>query len=179
MAKRLRRTSRGTVILPSGEKITLSEQRALRSAVNSANRKRKRVLAKMPANRVSTKQVDESWYYRKKSVKLNRFKNKAEFNRYLRGVQKIASGKFEQIRGRTYFENYKQAIRTAFGKTYKFSSNKKREMFNKRLNIAFQSLEKLQGRLFRICGENLEKCYNLSLLYERACDKVYSDMLYK
>ena len=66
-----------------------------------------------------------------------------------------------------------------FGKTYKFSSNKKREMFNKRLNIAFQSLEKLQGRLFRICGENLEKCYNLSLLYERACDKVYSDMLYK
>ena len=65
------------------------------------------------------------------------------------------------------------------GKTYKFSSNKKREMFNKRLNIAFQSLEKLQGRLFRICGENLEKCYNLSLLYERACDKVYSDMLYK
>ena len=52
-------------------------------------------------------------------------------------------------------------------------------MFNKRLNIAFQSLEKLQGRLFRICGENLEKCYNLSLLYERACDKVYSDMLFK
>ena len=61
----------------------------------------------------------------------------------------------------------------------KFYSNKKRKMFNKRLNIAFQSLEKLQGRLFRICGENLEKCYNLSLLYERACDKVYSDMLYK
>ena len=55
MAKRLRRTSRGTVILPNGEKITLSEQRALRSAVNSANRKRKRVLAKMPANRGSTK----------------------------------------------------------------------------------------------------------------------------
>lgn len=117
MAKRLRRTSKGTVILPSGEKITLSEQRALRSAVNSANRKRKRVLEKMPANRVSTKQVDESWYYRKKSVKLNRFKNKAEFNRYLRGVQKIASGRFEQIRSRAYFENYKQAIRTAFGKT--------------------------------------------------------------
>ena len=116
MAKRLRRTSRGTVILPSGEKITLTEQRALRSAVNSANRKRKRLLEKMPANRVSTKQVDESWYYRKKSVKLNRFKNKAEFNRYLRGVQKIASGKFEQVRARTYFENYKQAIRLAFGK---------------------------------------------------------------
>ena len=70
-------------------------------------------------------------------------------------------------------------IECIFGKTYKFSSHKKREMFNKRLNIAFQSLEKLQGRLFRICGENLEKCYNLSLLYERACDKVYSDMLYK
>ena len=117
MAKRLRRTSRGTVILPSGEKITLSEQRALRSAVNSANRKRKRVLGKMPANRVKTKQVDESWYYKKKSVKLSRFKNKMEFNRYLRGVQKIASGKFEQKRGRVYFENYKQAIRTAFGKT--------------------------------------------------------------
>lgn len=117
MAKRLRRTSRGTVILPSGEKITLAEQRALRSAVNSANRKRKRLLERMPANRVSTKQVDESWYYRKKRVKLNRFKNKEEFNRYLRGVQKIASGKFERTRGRTYFENYKQAIRTAFGKT--------------------------------------------------------------
>lgn len=117
MAKRLRRTSRGTVILPSGEKITFAEQRALRSAVNSANRKRKRLLAKMPPNRVSTKQVDESWYYRKKSVRLSRFKNKEEFNRYLRGVQKIASGKFEQARSRVYFENYKQAVRTAFGKT--------------------------------------------------------------
>ena len=45
MAKRLRRTSRGTVILPSGEKITLAEQRALRSAVSSANRKRKKGFA--------------------------------------------------------------------------------------------------------------------------------------
>lgn len=117
MAKRLKRTSRGTVILPSGEKITLAEQRALRSAVSSANRKRKRLLAKMPPNRVKTKQEEESWFYRKKRTKLNRFKNKEEFNRYLRGVQKIASGRFEQIRSRTYFENFKQAVHTAFGKT--------------------------------------------------------------
>lgn len=66
-----------------------------------------------------------------------------------------------------------------FGKTYRFSSYKKREMFKKRVNIAFQSLEKLQGKLFRICGVNFQKCCNLSGLYERACDKVYSDMIYK
>lgn len=66
-----------------------------------------------------------------------------------------------------------------FGKAYRFSSPKKCEMFRKRINIAFQSLEKLQDKLFRICGNNLEKCFNLSLLYRRACDKVYSDMIYK
>ena len=62
---------------------------------------------------------------------------------------------------------------------YKFSSYKKLQMFTKRADLAIEQLKKLQGKLFRICGKNLEKCYDLKLLYERACDKVYSDMLYK
>jgi len=70
-------------------------------------------------------------------------------------------------------------IECIFGKTFRFSSYKKCEMFRKRVNIAFQSLEKLQGKVFRICGDKIEKCFNLSGLYERACDKVYSDMIYK
>jgi len=70
-------------------------------------------------------------------------------------------------------------VECIYGKAYKFSSYKKLEMFRKRVNIAFQSLDKLQGKLFRICGDNLQKCFNLSGLYKRACDKVYSDMIYK
>lgn len=118
MAK-LKRNQFGSIILPSGEKITRSEQKALRSAVSSANRKSKRILSLRPKELVQTKYNmfgnESDWLLRKKSVSFNRFKNKAEFNKYLKSVKNVASGAFERNRNKVYFENYKRAIRNVFG----------------------------------------------------------------
>lgn len=114
---RLKRNRRGSVILPNGERITISEQKALRSAVNSANRKRKRMLERLPAEaKVKYKDfgIESDFVMRKKTTSLKRFRNKNEFKRYLKSVQKIASGEFERKRIITYKENYIRALRNTF-----------------------------------------------------------------
>lgn len=114
---RLKRTKRGSVILPNGQRITISEQKALRSAVNSANRKRKRLLERLPKEaqaRYKEFGIESDFVMRKKSTSLKRFRNKKEFNRYLKSVQKIASGEFERKRAETYKQNYIRALRNTF-----------------------------------------------------------------
>ena len=68
---RLKRTSRGSYILPNKERITIKEQKALRSAVVSANRKRKRMLENLP-KRAKEKYkdfgVESDFIMRKKST---------------------------------------------------------------------------------------------------------------
>ena len=56
---RLKRNRRKSVILPNGQRITLREQKALRSAVNSANRKRKRMIERLPEEASRRSRV---WY---------------------------------------------------------------------------------------------------------------------
>lgn len=117
MAKRLKRTSRGSIILPNGQRITPKEQRALKSAVSSANRKRKRMLEKLPKNaktRYNEFGIESDFVMRKKSTSFLRFRNKREFQRYLKSVQRIASGEFEKKRIQTYKDNYKRALRNTF-----------------------------------------------------------------
>lgn len=117
MAKRLKKTSRGSYILPNGQRITVAEQKALRSAVNSANRKRKRLIENLPEEakrRYREFGVESDFVMRKKSTRLTRFRNKKEFNTYLRNVQKIASGEFERRRAQIYKDNYIQALKHTF-----------------------------------------------------------------
>ena len=114
---RLRRNRWGSVILPNGARITKSEQKALRSAVNSANRKRKRMLERLPTEakvKYNDFGIESDFVMRKKSTSLKRFRNKKEFLHYLRSVQKIASGEFERKRIETYKENYIRALRNTF-----------------------------------------------------------------
>ena len=114
---RLRRNRRGSIILPNGERITIGEQKALRSAVNSANRKRKRTLANLPPQakiKYNEFGVESDFVMRKKSTSFKRFRNKREFRHYLKSVQKIASGEFERRRIRIYKENYIRALRNTF-----------------------------------------------------------------
>lgn len=114
---RLKRNKRGSIILPNGERITISEQKALRSAVNSANRKRKRLLEKLPPEAMRKYKdfgIESDFLMRKKSTSLQRFRNKKEFNRYLKSVQKIASGEFERKRTLTYKSNYIRALKNTF-----------------------------------------------------------------
>ena len=88
---RLKRNRRGSVILPNGERITIREQKALRSAVNSANRKRKRMLERLPAEAKAKYKdfgVESDFVMRKKSTSLKRFRNKNEFKHYLKSVDR-------------------------------------------------------------------------------------------
>ena len=74
--KRLKRTAQGDYILPNGEKITVSEQKALRSAVVSANRKRAKYIEKLP------KDIDvvSIFLYAPKEELINRLIGRGEKN---------------------------------------------------------------------------------------------------
>lgn len=145
MAKRLKRTSKGSIILPSGERITPSEQKALRSAVSSANRKARNILAKRPKNLVKTKynQFSEAtdWLVRKKHLSYNKFKNKKEFQHYLSSLNKITSGQFEKKREATYIQNYKKALRNAFNSKANNLIRKINKLDKGKLSEALQSGE--------------------------------------
>lgn len=127
--KRLPRTARGTLILPNGDKITPREQRALRSAVNSANRRRKKALERL-GNKVKYNMFgqESDFVNRKKSAKFNVFRSHKEFRKYLHSVRDIASGAFELRRIKTYKENYITALKRTFGSDAKEAIKLVRDM---------------------------------------------------
>jgi len=130
----LKRNKRGSILLPNNKRITPSEQRALVSAVNSANRKRKRLIAKMPPS-AKTKYEDfgyvSDFLYRKKSKSFSRFRNKSEFNTYLRSIKKLASGDFEKKRVAVYKQNYIQGLKKNFNSLAKPAIAAIRNMSNR------------------------------------------------
>ena len=63
------------------------------------------------------------------------------------------------------------------GTTYKFSSNKKREIFLKRVSESINAINKLNGKIFRYT--NINKDYNIDDLLNGVYDKVYKNMMYK
>lgn len=159
---RLKRTSRGSVILPNGQRITPKEQRALRSAVNSANRKRKRMLERMPAEaqrRYKEFGIESDFVMRKKSTSLARFRNKSEFNRYLRSVQKIASGEFERKRAETYKQNYIRALRNTFnsGANKAIKAVKDMDLKEFRNKVESDELEEIGYVYYDPSGEKLAR----------------------
>ena len=63
------------------------------------------------------------------------------------------------------------------GTTYKFSSNKKREIFLRRVRESINAINKLNGKIFRYTDIN--KDYNIDGLLNGVYDKVYTNMMYK
>lgn len=68
-------------------------------------------------------------------------------------------------------------VYTHNGKTYKFSSNKKRAIFLKRVTESINAINKLNGKIFRYTDIN--KDYNIDDLLNGVYDKVYTNMMYK
>ena len=68
-------------------------------------------------------------------------------------------------------------VYTHNGTTYKFSSNKKREIFLKRVSESINTINKLNGKIFRYTSKN--KDYNIDDLINGVYDKVYTNMMYK
>ena len=159
---RLKRNRRGSVILPNGERITISEQKALRSAVNSANRKRKRMLERLPAEakiKYNEFGVESDFVMRKKSTSLKRFRNKKGFKHYLRSVQKIASGEFERKRIITYKDNYIRALRNTFNSSANEAIKAVRDMSLKefRQKVESEELEEIGYVYYDPNGEKLTR----------------------
>ena len=69
-------------------------------------------------------------------------------------------------------------VYTHNGTTYKFSSNKKREIFLHRVSESINALNKLNGKIFRYT-EIINKDYSIEDLLNGVYDKVYKNMLYK
>ena len=69
-------------------------------------------------------------------------------------------------------------VYTHNGTTYKFSSNKKREIFLRRVSESINAINKLNDKMFRYT-ETLGKDYSLDDLLNGVYDKVYKNMLYK
>ena len=69
-------------------------------------------------------------------------------------------------------------VYTHNGTSYKFSSNKKREIFLRRVSESINAINKLNGKMFRYT-EVLGKYYSLDDLLNGVYDKVYKNMLYK
>lgn len=117
-----KKTKRGSIILPNGERITPKEQKAFRSAVNSANRKRKRLIAELPKEakeRYMTFGVDSDFVARHKSTSFAKFRNKKEFNRYFRNVKKVVSRDYINKTVDTYRSNLNRAIDKVFNSSGK------------------------------------------------------------
>ena len=69
-------------------------------------------------------------------------------------------------------------VYTHNGTTYKFSSNKKREIFLRRVSESINAINKLNGKIFRYT-EVSGKDYSLDDLLNGVYDKVYKNMIYK
>ena len=69
-------------------------------------------------------------------------------------------------------------VYTHNGTTYKFSSNKQREIFLHRVSESINALNKLNGKIFRYT-EIINKDYSIEDLLNGVYDKVYKNMLYK
>lgn len=134
--KHYKRTRGGSVILPNGDRITPKEIKAFRSAVSSANRKRKRLIEQLPKEartRYSEFGVESDFVARHKSTSLARFRNKKEFNAYLRGIRRFNKVDYLDKVVNTYRTNLNRAIDNVFGSSGKDLKKFIRGLSNKEL----------------------------------------------
>lgn len=124
--KNLVKTDTG-VINQHKVEFTNKEKRALENAVNKANRVRKKMLAdeknlpmfvggKYTGYDVSHRIGPESdFILARKSKSLQRFKTKAEYENYMRNLERVSSGDYVNDRIRLYKRNHMAAIENVFG----------------------------------------------------------------
>lgn len=112
-----------------GVVFTEDEKKALEQAVNTANRKRKRMLeqeAKLPrmvggkdtGDTVASLQLmgkESDFILQRKTKSLQRFQTKAEYERYMVNLERVNSRDYITERVRLYKRNHMKAIENAYG----------------------------------------------------------------
>lgn len=154
----LKKTEAGTLLNQHGIEFTPQEKRALEYAVNSANRKRARMLAEeaqLPrkvqgrdtGDTVGSLQLmgkESDFIIAKRSKSLQRFKSKEDYNRFMANLKKINSPDYITERVRMYKRNHMKVIEQAFGDDAKDVVMKIRMMKPKDYQRMIQSDEMLE-----------------------------------
>lgn len=140
--KNLKYSSDGSITNQHGVKITAEEKRALESAVVRANRKRSQMLkevatlprsvrGKPTGDTVATKLefgYESDFIITKKTKSLQRFTSKAQFNKYMKYLERVNSDDYLNIMTRQYKRNYITALENVHGENAKDIAMKVRMM---------------------------------------------------
>lgn len=127
--KNLKKLESGNVLNQHGVEFTQAEKKALESAVNRANRTRVKMLekegnleryvgGKPTGQKVSTLQAmgkESDFIISRKSKSLQRFKSKADYDRFMKNLEIVNSPTYLDDRTRLYKRNHMQAIENVFG----------------------------------------------------------------
>lgn len=141
-----------------GVKFTEKEKRALESAVNSANRKRRNMLkqeatlprkvrGQLTGQEVSSLQLmgkESDFILAPKTKSLQRFQTKADYTRYMGYLKRVNSRDYLDIRAKQYKANYISAIKETYGTAAKDVIMKVQMMPTKDFMKAVQSDEMLE-----------------------------------
>ena len=127
--KNLKRTDTGNLVNQFGVTFTPEEKRALENAVNTANRKRARMLkeaATLPrmvsgrdtGDTIGSLQLmgkESDFILSKKTKSLQRFRDREQFDNYMKTLQRVNTKDYIDDRVRLYKRNHMKALENAFG----------------------------------------------------------------
>lgn len=127
--KNLKRDAKGNYVNQYGVTITPEEKKALESAVNSANRKRRNMLkqeAQLPrkvagvdtGDKVASLQLmgrESDFILAKKTKSLQRFTSRDQFDTYMKNLKQVNKKDYITERVRLYKRNHISAIKNAYG----------------------------------------------------------------
>lgn len=127
--KNLKKTESGNLVNQYGVTFTPQERRALETAVNTANRKRARMLkeaATLPrmvsgrdtGDTVGSLQLmgkESDFILAKKTKSLQRFHTREQYDTYMKTLQRVNSRDYIEDRIRLYKRNHMKALENAYG----------------------------------------------------------------
>lgn len=127
--KNLKKTDSGQFVNQFGVKFSAEEKRALENAVNTANRKRARMLkeaATLPrmvsgrdtGDKIGSLQLmgkESDFILAKKTKSLQRFRDREQFQNYMKTLKKVNTRDYIEDRVRMYKRNHMKALENAFG----------------------------------------------------------------
>lgn len=112
-----------------GVQITPEEARIMRNMVQTVNRKRKKMIdqfkeqplfygrRQLPEDRQQLALMGEELdlTIRKRSMSLNQFRSRADFERFMRNTERAASADYVEYRAKLYKKNYMEALKNQYG----------------------------------------------------------------
>lgn len=127
--KNLKKTDAGNLINQHGVEFTPQEKRALETAVNTANRKRARMLkeaATLPrkvagretGDTVGSLQLmgkESDFILSKRTKSLQRFRSRAQYEAYMQSLQRVNSRDYIDDRIRGYKRNFMKTLENVYG----------------------------------------------------------------